>query len=375
MRYRLTILSESSNLNIQTMKKHNFSAGPAILPASVLAQAAEGVRDINGSGLSILEISHRSPTFTAIIEEAESLIRELAGIGEEYAILFLSGGASTQFFQVPMNLLNEDDHAGYADTGTWSSKAIKEAKAFGKVDVLASSKADNFNYIPKGYEIPAGLRYFHFTSNNTIFGTQYHHWPEADCPLVCDMSSDMLSRPIPVDRFGLIYAGAQKNLGPAGVTLVIVRKDLLGHVSRQLPSMLDYRIHIENQSLYNTPPVFPIYVTMLTLRWIKEQGGLAAIDRHNREKATMLYNEIDSNPLFMGTVKDPADRSLMNVTFVTKAAEDEKVFLEYAKTNGIMDIKGHRSVGGFRASIYNAMPAESVAYLVELMQSFAQTRG
>jgi phosphoserine aminotransferase len=357
------------------MKKHNFSAGPAILPASVLAQAAEGVRDINGSGLSILEISHRSPTFTAIIEEAEALIRELAGIGEEYAILFLSGGASTQFFQVPMNLLNEDDRAGYADTGTWSSKAIKEAKAFGKIDVLASSKADNYNYIPKGYEIPAGLRYFHFTSNNTIFGTQYHPWPEADCPLGCDMSSDMLSRPIPVDRFGLIYAGAQKNLGPAGVTLVIVRKDLLGHVSRQLPSMLDYRVHIENQSLYNTPPVFPIYVTMLTLRWIKEHGGLAAIDRHNRDKAALLYNEIDSNPLFVGTVKDPADRSLMNVTFVTRAAEDEKAFLDYAKSHGIMDIKGHRSVGGFRASIYNAMPAESVAYLVELMHSFAQTRG
>ena len=356
------------------MKKHNFSAGPAILPASVLAQAAEGVKDINGSGLSILEISHRSPTFTAIIEEAESLIRELAGISDDYAILFLSGGASTQFFQVPMNLLNEDEHAGYADTGTWSSKAIKEAKAFGKVDVLASSKGENYNYIPKGYEIPAGLRYFHFTSNNTIFGTQYHHWPEAGCPLVCDMSSDMLSRPFPVDRFGLIYAGAQKNLGPAGVTLVIVRKDLLGHVNRSLPSMLDYRVHIENQSLYNTPPVFPIYVTMLTLRWIKEQGGLTAIDRHNQEKAALLYNEIDHNPLFKGTVADPADRSLMNVTFVTTQADDEKAFLDYAKANGIMDIKGHRSVGGFRASIYNAMPKESVAYLVELMQSFAQSR-
>ena len=375
MGHRLTTTRDSSNLNIQTMKKHNFSAGPAILPASVLAQAAEGVRDINGSGLSILEISHRSPTFTAIIEEAESLIRELAGIGEAYSVLFLSGGASTQFYQVPMNLLNQDERAGYADTGTWSSKAIKEAKAFGNIEVLASSKAENYNYIPKGYEIPAGLRYFHLTSNNTIFGTQYHSWPETDSPLVCDMSSDMLSRPIPVDRFGLIYAGAQKNLGPAGVTLVIVRKDLLGHVSRSLPSMLDYRIHIENQSLYNTPPVFPIYVTMLTLRWIKEQGGLTAMDRHNQEKAALLYNEIDRNPLFMGTVKDRADRSLMNVTFVTAQAADEKAFLDYAKANGIMDIKGHRSVGGFRASIYNAMPTESIAYLVELMQSFAQTRG
>lgn len=375
MGHRLTTTRDSSNLNIQTMKKHNFSAGPAILPASVLAQAAEGVRDINGSGLSILEISHRSPTFTAIIEEAESLIRELAGIGEAYSVLFLSGGASTQFYQVPMNLLNQDERAGYADTGTWSSKAIKEAKAFGNIEVLASSKAENYNYIPKGYEIPAGLRYFHLTSNNTIFGTQYHSWPETDSPLVCDMSSDMLSRPIPVDRFGLIYAGAQKNLGPAGVTLVIVRKDLLGHVSRSLPSMLDYRIHIENQSLYNTPPVFPIYVTMLTLRWIKEQGGLTAMDRHNQEKAALLYNEIDRNPLFMGTVKDRADRSLMNVTFVTAQAADEKAFLDYAKANGIMDIKGHRSVGGFRASIYNAMPTESIAYLVELMQSFAQARG
>lgn len=357
------------------MKKHNFSAGPAILPASVLAQAAEGVRDINGSGLSILEISHRSATFTAIIEEAESLVRELAGISEDYAVLFLSGGASTQFFQVPMNLLNEEDNAGYADTGTWSSKAIKEAKAFGKIQVLASSKTENYNYIPKEYELPANLRYFHITSNNTIFGTQYHSWPETSSPLVCDMSSDMLSRPIPVERFGLIYAGAQKNLGPAGVTLVIVRKDLLGHVNRHLPSMLDYRIHIENQSLYNTPPVFPIYVTMLTLRWIKEQGGLAAIDLHNREKAAMLYKEIDHNPLFRGTVRDVADRSLMNVTFVTTQADDEKAFMDYAKANGIMDIKGHRSVGGFRASIYNAMPKESVAHLVELMQSFAQTRG
>lgn len=357
------------------MKMHNFSAGPAILPASVMAEAAEGVRDLNGSGLSILEISHRSAAFIAIADEAEALVRELLELTDDYEVLFLSGGASTQFFQVPMNLLNEQETAGYADTGTWSNKAIKEAKLFGKVDVVASSKADNYTYIPSGYDIPTGLKYFHLTSNNTIFGSQYHWWPDTEAPLVCDMSSDIFSRPIPVERFGLIYAGAQKNLGPAGVTLVIVRKDLLGTVSRPLPSMLDYRIHIENDSMFNTPPVFPIYVTMLTLRWIKAHGGLKAMAAKNEAKAKLLYDEVDANPLFRGAVTNAADRSLMNATFVTENPDHEKLFMDVARANGLVDIKGHRSVGGFRASIYNAMPPESIQVLVDAMREFAKTHG
>ncbi len=357
------------------MKKHNFSPGPAILPASVLEEAAAGVRDLNGSGLSILEISHRSAAFTAIIQEAEALVRELLGVSDDYAVLFLSGGASSQFFMAPMNLLNENETAGYVDTGSWSSKAIKEAKLFGKVQVLASSKPDNYTYIPKGYDIPADLRYVHLTSNNTIFGTQYHEWPETDQWLVCDMSSDIFSRRIPTSRFGLIYAGAQKNMGPAGTTLVIVRRDLLGRVSRPLPSMLDYRQHIENESLYNTPPVYAIYVSMLTLRWVKEQGGLEAMERHNEAKANLLYDEIDGNPLFRGTVTATEDRSLMNVTFVPENEAHLKPFLEACKAAGIEEVKGHRSVGGFRASIYNAMPKEGVQTLVDVMRDFGQKNG
>lgn len=357
------------------MKKHNFSPGPAILPAEVIQEAAEGVRDLNGNGLSILEISHRSADFTAIIEEAESRLRSTLGLSDDYAVLFLSGGASSQFFMVPMNLLNEGDTAGYINTGSWSDKAIKEAKAFGNINVLASSKAENYTYIPRGYDIPSDLRYLHLTSNNTIFGTQFHDFPETSVPLVCDMSSDMLSRPIPVERFGLIYAGAQKNLGPAGVTIVIVRKDLLGEVQRHVPTMLRYQTHIENGSLYNTPPVFPIYVVMLTLRWLEDNGGLAAMTKHNEEKAALLYDEIDSNPLFHGTVTQKVDRSLMNVTFVMEKPELEKSFLESAKAAGLVDIKGHRSVGGFRASIYNAMPKDSVQVLVDVMREFTRKNG
>jgi phosphoserine aminotransferase len=354
-------------------KKHNFSAGPAILPAGVMEEAAQAARDFNGMGLSILEISHRSPAFMAVLEEAEALVRELLGLSDDYAVLWLSGGASTQFFMAPMNLLDAGETAAYADTGTWSAKAIKEAKNFGTVEVVSSSKADNYNHIPKGFSVPAHAKYLHITSNNTIFGTQYHHWPEAQAPLVADMSSDIFSRPLEVAPFGLIYAGAQKNLGPAGTTLVIVRKDLLGKVSRPLPAMLDYRIHIENGSTFNTPPVFPIYVSMLTLRWVKAQGGLAGMARHNEAKAKLLYDEIDANPLFQG-VAAREDRSLMNATFVMAAEkkELEKDFLAAAKDAGCVDIKGHRSVGGFRASIYNAMPQESVAVLVEVMQAFAQ---
>ncbi|MBB4077552.1 phosphoserine aminotransferase [Lewinella aquimaris] len=352
------------------MKKINFSAGPAILPASVITQAAAAVEDLDGSGLSILEISHRSKAFDAVLVEAEALVRELLNVGDEYGVLFLSGGASTQFFFTAMNLLNPDETAGYLDTGSWSAKAIKEAKLFGHVNVVASSKESNYNHIPKGYTVPGDLKYLHLTSNNTIFGTQFQSFPETDAPLVADMSSDIFSRRIPLERFGIIYAGAQKNLGPAGATLVIVRKDLLGTVERQLPSMLDYRVHIKGSSTFNTPPVYPIYVMMLTLRWIKEQGGLTAMEAHNERKAKLLYDEIDRNPKFTGTVSDDESRSLMNVTFVCTDDADTGRFLAAAEAAGCDGIKGHRSVGGFRASIYNSMPYEGVETLVNVMKEF-----
>ena len=321
-------------------------------------------------GLSILEISHRSPEFVAVLNEAEALVRELLQVSDEYGVLFLTGGASSEFYLAAMNLLNEDETAGYLDTGAWSSKAIKEAKTFGGVNVLASSKDKNYNYIPTGFDIPAGLRYVHMTSNNTIFGTQFKEFPETDAPLVADMSSDIFSRPLPLERFGIVYAGAQKNMGPAGVALVIVRKDLLGKVQRAIPTMLDYRTHIEKQSSFNTPPVFPIYVSMLTLRWVKEQGGVAAMEQRNAAKAKLLYDEIDSNPKFRATVEDPASRSVMNVCFVPTDEADTKPFLEAAAAAGCVGIKGHRSVGGFRASIYNSMPQESVQALVDVMKAF-----
>jgi phosphoserine aminotransferase len=358
-------------LMITTLKKHNFSAGPAILPASVMEEAAQAVLDFNGMGLSILEISHRAPRFTAVIEEAQQLVRELLELDDRHAVLFLTGGASTQFFMAPMNLIDEQDTAAYVDTGSWSAKAIKEARLFGQIEVVASSKDKQYTYIPKGYAVPARAKYLHITSNNTIFGSQYHAWPDTVVPLVCDMSSDIFSRPLDVSRFDLIYAGAQKNLGPAGVTLVVVRKDALGRVSRKLPTMLDYRTHIDNDSLYNTPPVFPIYVSMLTLRWVKANGGLEGMARRARERADLLYAEIDANPAFKGTVA-PEDRSLMNACFLTEKPEWEKPFLEACKAAGIDGIKGHRSVGGFRASMYNALPLESVRLLVDIMREFAQ---
>ena len=353
-----------------TLKKINFSAGPAILPASVLRQAAEAVTDLDGSGLSILEISHRSDAFDSVLLEAEALVRELMNVGEEYGVLFLSGGASTQFFYTAMNLLNPDETAGFLDTGAWSAKAIKETKLFGKVNVIASSKDSNYDHIPTGYTVPEGLKYVHVTSNNTIFGTQFKEWPETTVPLVADMSSDIFSRPIPLEKFGLIYAGAQKNLGPAGVTLVIVRKDLLGTVKRDLPSMLDYRVHIAGGSTFNTPPVYPIYVMMLTLRWIKEQGGVEAMQQHNERKAKLLYDEIDRNPKFRGTVANEFSRSLMNATFVCTDEADTERFQEAAEAAGCDGIVGHRSVGGFRASIYNSMPYEGVETLVNVMRDF-----
>ncbi|MCB0573261.1 MAG: 3-phosphoserine/phosphohydroxythreonine transaminase, partial [Saprospiraceae bacterium] len=297
------------------MKKHNFSAGPAILPASVLKEAGRAAANYQGMGLSLLELSHRGPEFTAIIEEANALMREIIGLPEEYHVLWLTGGASTQFYMVPFNVLNEDETAAYIETGVWANKAIKEARYFGNVEILASSKEENYTYIPKKFRVPKNTRYLHITSNNTIYGTQLHKFPKSPVPLVCDMSSDFLSRPFDPAPFGIIYAGAQKNLGPAGATVVIVRDDMLGTVRRHLPSMLDYRTFVKENSLYNTPPVFPIYVSMLTLRWIKKSGGLKGMQRRNRAKGSILYQEIDRNPLFRGTVAKE-DRSLMNVCFV-----------------------------------------------------------
>jgi phosphoserine aminotransferase len=357
-----------------TLKKHNFSAGPAILPQTVFEEAAQAVLDFNGMGLSLLEISHRSKDFEAVMAEAEALVREIGGFDDSYAVLFLGGGASTQFFMVPMNLLGDHEKAAYVDTGVWASKAIKEAKLFGNIEVLASSKESNYTYIPKEYNVPADAVYLHLTSNNTIYGTQYHWWPESPVPIVCDMSSDMFSRPFEAEKFGLIYAGAQKNIGPAGVTLVITKKDWLGRTGRKLPSMLDYRTHVEGESMYNTPPVFPIYVMMLTLRWIKASGGLTAMEHHNVTKGQVLYDEIDANPCFRGTVAK-ADRSLMNVCFLPAKPEFEEPFMQMCKSAGISGIKGHRSVGGFRASIYNAMPLESVEVLVDVMREFARQNG
>jgi phosphoserine aminotransferase len=360
------------------MKKINFSAGPAILPATVLKEAAKAVADYRGMGLSLLEISHRGPEFTAVMEEADALMRELVGmpVGSPYHVLWMGGGASAQFFLAPMNLLDDTESAAYVDTGTWADKAAKEAKAFGRVQVLASSKEQNYRFIPKGYKIPKDVQYLHLTSNNTIFGTQLHKFPKSPAPIVCDMSSDFLSRPFDLSAFGLIYAGAQKNLGPAGVTAVIVREDLLGKVKRHLPPMLDYRVFIENGSMYNTPPVFPIYVSMLTLRWIKKTGGLKAMHRRNKAKARVLYSEIDRNPLFQGTAAEE-DRSLMNVCFVMSPGFEqlEGAFLNECESNGLVGLKGHRSVGGFRASIYNAMPKSGVQVLADLMADFAQRKG
>lgn len=356
------------------MKVYNFSAGPSILPQEVFEEAAAAILDFENSGLSLLEMSHRTKPFENVMEEAHTLVYDLLGLSDDFNVIFLTGGASTQFFQVPMNLLNDGEKAVYFDTGVWASKAIKEARLFGNIEVAASSKDKNYNYIPKEFKIDPDARYVHLTSNNTIYGTQYHEWPETSVPLVCDMSSDIFSRPIPVEKFSLIYAGAQKNAGPAGVTMVIVRKDMVGRTNRTMPAMLDYRTHIENSSMYNTPPVFPIYVSMLVMRWMKKLGGVQAMEARNKAKAALLYNEIARNSMFMGTA-EVTDRSWMNVCFVMKDPALEQEFMELAKQQNISGIKGHRSVGGFRASIYNAMPIESVQVLVDLMQHFEKIRG
>lgn len=351
--------------------KHNFGAGPCILPQEVFQEASQAVLNFNDTGLSILEISHRSKEFEAVMHETERLVRDLLSVPQGYSILFLQGGASTQFAMVPLNLLPEGGKAAYLDTGTWASKAIKEAKKLGEVTVVASSADANYSYIPKAYEVPVDAAYLHYTTNNTIFGTEVFDVPQTSIPLVSDMSSDILSRKINVADYGLIYAGAQKNMGPAGATLVIVKDELLGKTGRTLPTIFDYQPHISAGSMYNTPPVFSIYVSMLNLRWLKNKGGVAVIEQENIIKARTLYDEIDRNPLFKGTAA-PGDRSRMNVTFLTEDKAHETAFLELAKERGLIGLKGHRSVGGFRASIYNALSITGVNALVDTMQEFEE---
>lgn len=350
------------------MKKHNYSAGPCILPQEVFEKSAQAILNFNDSGLSLLEISHRSKDFVAVMDEVRALVIELLGLeGKGYQALFLGGGASLEFLMVPYNLMRENGKAAYLDTGTWASGAIKEAKFFGETVVVASSKESNYNHIPKGYTIPSDADYFHCTSNNTIFGTQMKEFPSVDIPLVCDMSSDIFSRQLDFSQFDLIYAGAQKNMGPAGATLVVVKEEILGKNNRIIPSMLDYKTHIKAESMYNTPPVFPIYASLLTLQWLKKLGGIPAIEKLNNAKAALLYAEIDRNPLFKGTAVTE-DRSNMNVTFLLNNPDHAETFDAMWKAAGISGLPGHRSVGGYRASIYNAMPIESVQVLVDVMK-------
>ncbi len=352
------------------MKKHNFYAGPSILPQFTIENTAKALHDFAGMGLSLMEISHRSKQFIAVVEEAQALFKELLNIPEGYSVIFLGGGASTQFCMVPFNLLGKK--AAYLNTGAWSKKAIKEAKLFGEVEIVATSEDKNFNYIPKGYKIPEDADYFHITTNNTIFGTEILHDIDSPIPLVADMSSDIFSRPIDVSKYAIIYGGAQKNLAPAGVTFAIVKHDILGKVERAIPTMLKYQTHIDKESMFNTPPVVPIFAALQTLKWLKEKGGIAEMEKINIRKAELLYGEIDRNKLFKATVTDPADRSRMNVCFVMNEGfeEHEKAFNDFATEHGMVGIKGHRDVGGFRASLYNALPLESVEALVEVMQSF-----
>lgn len=349
------------------MKKHNFSAGPCILPQSVLKQASEAVLNFNGLNLSLLEISHRSKDFVEVMETARSLALEHLGLANKgYQALFLQGGASMQFLMTAYNLL--ETKAAYINTGTWSSNAIKEAKLLGEVVEVATSKSDDFNYIPKNYTVPKDVDYFHCTSNNTIYGTQMQEFPTTEVPMVCDMSSDIFSRQLDFSKFSLIYAGAQKNMGPAGTTLVVVKEDILGNVTRSIPSMLNYKVQIAKESMFNTPPVFSVYVSMLTLQWLKEIGGISAIEKINNQKAELLYAEIDRNPLFQGYVANKEDRSKMNATFNLVNDQLKETFDSHLKAAGISGINGHRSVGGYRASMYNALPLESVQVLVDVMQ-------
>ena len=356
------------------MKKHNFNAGPSILADEVLENAAKAIIDFNGSGLSLLSISHRTKDFDDVMAEADALFREMLDIPENYKIFYIGGGASTHFFEVPANFLNTK--AGYVNTGVWAKKAIKEAKRYGQTEVVASSEDRNFTYIPKGFDIPADLDYLHITTNNTIYGTEYTADLDSPVPVIADMSSDILSRPRDVSKYAMIYGGAQKNLAPAGVTFAIIREDMLDRIQRDLPTMVDYRTHVTNNSMFNTPPVFAIYALTETLNWLKSIGGVPEIYCRNQEKAALLYDEIDRNPLFVGTATEE-DRSLMNICFVMADGYEELApeFLEFAKSQGMVGIKGHRLVGGFRASCYNALPKESVEALVACMQEFARKHG
>lgn len=355
------------------MKKHNFYAGPSILPEFTKEKVAEAVLNFAGTGLSVMEVSHRSKEFVAVMDQARELVKELLHVPEGYSILFLQGGASLQFLMAPFNLLNRK--AAYLNTGSWASKAIKEAKLLGEVVEVASSKDRNFNYIPRGYNVPDDADYFHYTSNNTIFGTEILSDPVVNIPIVSDMSSDIFSRPLDVSKYSCIYAGAQKNLGPSGATLVIVKDSELGKVERVIPTMLDYRIHISNDSMFNTPSTLAVYGCLQTLIWMKDQGGVESIEKINIEKAKILYEEIDRNRLFTATVPNPEDRSRMNVTFVMSAeyTELEKSFNDFASSRGMIGLKGHRSVGGFRASLYNALTVESVMALIEVMKDFEKS--
>ena len=355
------------------MKKHNFYAGPSILSPYTIEHTAEGIRDLDQSGLSIMEISHRSKEFMAIMEETQQLFVDLLDIPEGYSVLLLQGGASMQFCMVPYNLLQTK--AAYLDTGSWASKAIKEAGVFGEVDVVGSSKESTYSYIPSDYRVPDDADYFHVTTNNTIYGTEIKEDLEVGVPLVADMSSDIFSRPLDVSRYAIIYGGAQKNLAPAGLTFVIIKNDILGRVDRAIPTMLDYRTHIDKGSMFNTPPCVAIYAALHTLRWYREQGGVDAMHRLNLEKASILYDEIDRNPLFVSGIGNPEDRSIMNVTFVMSEdyRDKEADFLAFATGRGMVGLKGHRSVGGFRASIYNAMPRSSVEALIDTMQAFEKS--
>ncbi len=351
------------------MKRHNFNAGPSVLPRVAIEETAKAVLDLNGIGMSVLEISHRSKDFEKVHNEAIALFKEILDIPEGYSVLLLGGGASMQFCMVPFNLFR--NKAAYLNTGTWAGKAMKEAKFFGEVTEVASSKDRNFCYIPKSYTVPSDADYFHITTNNTIFGTEIRKDLDVQVPLVADMSSDIFSRPVDVSKYAVIYGGAQKNLAPAGVAFVIVKNDVLGKTGRPIPTMLNYQTHIDNNSMFNTPPVLPIFTATQTLKWLKNLGGVQAMEKINLEKASMLYDEIEKNPLFTGTA-DVEDRSIMNVCFVMREEykDLEDTFLEFAKSQGMVGIKGHRSVGGFRASIYNALPVESVKALVDCMQAF-----
>lgn len=354
------------------MKKHNFYAGPSILPQFTIDETAKALHNFAGTGLSVMEISHRSKEFVAVVDEAVSLFKELLNIPDGYKVLFLGGGASTQFAMIPFNLMNKK--SAYLNTGAWAAKAQKEAKNFGEMVEVASSKDTTYNYIPKNYEIPADADYFHITTNNTIYGTEIKYDMDIDIPLIADMSSDIFSRPVDISKYTLIYGGAQKNLAPSGVTFVIVKESALGKVDRKIPTMLDYRTHIDKESMFNTPPCVPIFAALQTLKWLKAQGGLKVVHENNLKKAKLLYDEIERNPLFKTTVLNEEDRSIMNICFVMsdKYKDLEKEFLNYATSMGMVGIKGHRSVGGFRASTYNALPIESVQALVDVMREFEE---